>query len=239
MSAGPEAPPRGLAVTVRGLAHTYAGAVESSAALRGVDLEVAAGDTVALLGPSGSGKTTLLAIVAGLVRPTRGEVVVGDHRLAELSERQLLRLRRDGVAVLAQGAARNLLPYLTPVQNLRFAMAPSRNRRDPVELLAEVRLADRAQDRTAALSGGEQQRLGVAAALCNSPRLLLVDEPTSQLDSANRDRALDLLLTAAARKGATLIVVTHDPAVALRLHREVRLRDGRIEPRRGAGWSDR
>jgi len=240
VTAGSMAPPRGLAVSVRGLTHSYDDSVGATPALRGIDLDVAAGDTVALLGPSGSGKTTLLTILAGLVRPTEGDVVVGAHRLRELSERRLLDVRRGDLAVLAQGASRNLLPYLTPAENLRFAMGPSGGRRDPVELLAEVALADRAHDRTAALSGGEQQRLGVAVALCGSPRVLLVDEPTSQLDSTNRDRVLELLLTAQARDRMTLITVTHDPAVSERLQREVHLRDGAVVStrRRGSGrWA--
>jgi ABC-type lipoprotein export system ATPase subunit len=209
-------------------------------ALRGVDLTVAQGETVALLGPSGCGKSTLLALLAGLLRPSAGRVAVAGRDIGKLSERELLGLRRTDVGVLLQNAGRNLLPYASALDNLTFAQrGTGRGRRARrsrgTELLDAVGLGDAAGKRVHALSGGEQQRLGVAVSLVNGPAVVLADEPTSQLDSASAAHVVRLLRLARDRWGTTVVVVTHDPAIGAAMDRTVSMRDGRVgaEGRRG------
>ena len=202
-------------------------------ALRNVDLDLPAGARTCLLGPSGSGKSTLINLLAGLLRPTAGRLRVGDHDLTGLSERAMVGYRAHGVGTLVQGAPRNLLPYLTAEQNVAFARlgVPRRRRRTlrtPRELLTLVDVGDTAQRRVAALSGGEQQRVALAVALAGEPGLLLADEPTSQVGAAHRDDVVDALLRVNSAVGATLVVVTHDVAVARRVGSTVTIRDGRV-----------
>jgi ABC-type lipoprotein export system ATPase subunit len=220
-------------VGCRGVGHIYAGSLDDTTALHDVDFDIEPGSIVALTGPSGSGKSTLLYAIAGLLRPTHGEIHVGPHEVTAMNERALLAMRRRDVAVLAQGNSANLLPYLSPIANLRFAHDAGHRRAafDARALLADMALSDRANATLRTMSGGEQQRLAVAAALATEPRVLLVDEPTSQLDTANRDRVVDLLVEANERLGVTVIVVTHDAAVAERVHVEVQLRDGIVTGR--------
>jgi ABC-type lipoprotein export system ATPase subunit len=212
---------------------TYSVEGEDVHALAGVHLAGDAGERIALFGPSGSGKSTLLAILAGLRRPSSGSVWVGDAEVNRLSERQLLRLRSGEVGVVAQNPSRTLLPYGTVEDNILFAQrAVDRDRRRglpaPADLLADLGLAALAGQRVGALSGGEQQRVSVAVALACAPRLLLADEPTSQLDGHSRDRVVDLLVQAGRASGATEVVVTHDPAVADACDRRVTLSEGRV-----------
>jgi ABC-type lipoprotein export system ATPase subunit len=218
----------GLPVGCSGVGHVYAGSLDETPALHDVSVEVEAGRVVALTGPSGSGKSTLLYAFAGLLRPTYGEIRIGPHDVTTMTERRLLAMRRTDVAVVAQGTSANLLPYLTPTENLRFAHDAGHRGRTPdtQAMLAEVGLQERSDARIQTLSGGEQQRLAVAAALATRPRVLLVDEPTSQLDTANRDRVVNLLLEANQQSGVTIVIVTHDPGVAQHAHLEVHLRDG-------------
>jgi ABC-type lipoprotein export system ATPase subunit len=202
-------------------------------ALRSVDLDLPAGARTCLLGPSGSGKSTLINLLAGLLRPTAGRLRVGEHELATLSERALVGYRAGGVGTLVQGAARNLLPYLTAEQNVAFARlgVPRRRRRamrTPRELLALVDAEHLADRQVAALSGGEQQRTALAVSLAGEPGLLLADEPTSQVGAAHRDDVVDALLRVNQALGATLVVVTHDAAVARRVGSAVTIRDGRV-----------
>jgi len=202
-------------------------------ALSGVDLTVSGGEAVALLGPSGCGKSTLLALLAGLLKPTAGRVVVAGRDIGKLDERQLLGLRRTDVGVLLQNAGRNLLPYASALENLTFAQRGTGRRRRARRSRAEKLLGTVGLDGTArkpvhALSGGEQQRLGLAVSLVNGPRVLLADEPTSQLDAGNADRVVRLLRDSRDRWGTTVVVVTHDPAVAGALDRTVTMRDGRV-----------
>ena len=202
-------------------------------ALRGVDLEVAGGETVALLGPSGSGKSTLLAMLAGLARPSAGVVEVAGQDLAKLGERALLAFRRAHVGVLLQTPGRNLLPYATVRENLHFAQrgtraGRARQRQRSHDLLAAVGLADQAGRRATQLSGGEQQRLALAVSIANAPAVLLADEPTSQLDHDNAEQVAHLLRRTRDEHGTTVVVVTHDEDVAGRMHRRVRLRSGEV-----------
>jgi putative ABC transport system ATP-binding protein len=223
----------GLQVRCESVTHSYHVEGSDVVALDDVDLEVAAGASLALLGPSGSGKSTLLTLLAGLLRPTGGRVLVGRHDVHGMTERQLLGMRSSDVAVVLQNPGRNLLPYASAVENVLFAQLASRQRRrtparTPLELLERLGLGPVAGTRAGLLSGGEQQRLALAVALANGPGLLLADEPTSQLDVANRDQVVGLFKAANADLGTTLVVVTHDPEVGAVLGRTVSLRDGRI-----------
>jgi len=232
----------GAAVVIDALEMTYVVDGERVAALAGVDLSIEPGDSVALLGPSGSGKSTLLTLLAGLQRPTHGRMLVGEHDVASMSERALLGMRARDVGVVVQGPARNLLAYASAEDNLRFAQrAVPRERRarlpQPAELLERLGLGPVRRSVLGALSGGEQQRLSLAVGLAGAPRLLLADEPTSQLDSASRDAVLELLGSANA-DGTTIVVVSHDPEVAEQMSRTVLMRDGRIGAQgRRTGWS--
>jgi putative ABC transport system ATP-binding protein len=221
-------------VTCRGLVYIYRLEGYDVVALGGVDLDIAPGEAVALLGPSGSGKSTLLSLLAGLIRPAAGRASIDGIDLAKASEAELARMRATTVGVVLQGAERNLLPYLTAEQNVRFAQQGAvahgaANLPAPRDVLSMVGLNIRGQfrRRPGQMSPGERQRLALAVALAHSPGLLLVDEPTSQLDSAARDEIV-LALEAARRYGTTVVVVTHDPEVGARMGRTVTIRDGRV-----------
>jgi ABC-type lipoprotein export system ATPase subunit len=222
----------GAAVTTTGLVHIYRSEGHDVAALSGVDLAVPAGGTVGLLGPSGAGKSTLLAIVAGLLRPSAGRVRVGDREVSTLAGRDLDRFHACEASLVLQGGARNLVPYLTVRENVAFAQAAARRFGaappavdDVVHAVGLDGLADAPPERLAA---GEQQLAALAVAVAPGPSLVLVDEPTSQLDHAARDLVVDTLARINAERGATVLVVTHDPLVAERLPRTVTIRDGRI-----------
>jgi ABC-type lipoprotein export system ATPase subunit len=227
-------PITGIGISCRGLVSIYKLEGYDVVALAGVDLDIEAGEAVALLGPSGSGKSTLLSVLAGLMRPAAGRVTVGEVDLSKANDADLHRMRATDVGVSLQGASRNLLPYLTAEQNVRFAQrgVPSDRRRElpsPREVLSLVGLAARNRSRLTpgTLAPGERQRLALAVALANRPGLLLADEPTSQLDSAARDEVL-VALDAVRRSGTTVVVVTHDPEVGERMGRTVTIRDGRV-----------
>lgn len=226
----------GLAVACENLSHTYEIDGQSVTALDDVNLRVAAGESVALLGPSGSGKSTLLTLLAGLLAPTEGRIYLGADDITAMTQNELLALRGHRVGVVVQNPSRNLLPYGTAEQNIRFAQRASRGSRraelpEPQDLLHRLGLADLGGRRVSQLSGGEQQRLSVALGMATSPGLLLTDEPTSQLDTANRDKVVDLLQRVSAEYGTTLIAVTHDPEVAAALGRTVTIREGHADAR--------
>jgi putative ABC transport system ATP-binding protein len=222
----------GLPVRTERLVHIYHTEGHDVAALSGVDLEVRSGELVGLLGPSGAGKSTLLSLLGGMFRPSAGKIFLGDAELSGLSERDLDDLRATRVSVMLQGAARNLVPYRDPEQNVAFAQHWARRRRTdlpaPREILAAVGLTDHAHQPLGALPGGQLQLAAVAVALAPGPGLLLADEPTSQLDHAARDTVLQALARANRELGTTVLLVTHDPAVAQLLPRTVTIRDGKI-----------
>ncbi len=195
-----------------------------------VDLTVAAGEFVAILGPSGSGKSTLLGLAAGLDRPTSGEVRVDGRPIQDLSEDALARLRRRTIGFVFQSF--QLLPNLTALENVLLPLELA-GQADPLgrarALLAEVGLAEREHHYPVQLSGGEQQRVALARAFAPKPALLFADEPTGNLDGATGERVLGTLAGLRRSTGATLVLVTHDPAVAALADRRVHLRDGRIE----------
>ena len=230
----------GTMVRCDGLVQVYGTPGQEVTALRGVDLTVAEAETVALLGPSGAGKSTLLWLFAGLLRPTAGIVEVCSRRLSDLTPKSAAEMRLRDVGVVMQNPGRNLLPYETAVGNLLIAQAPTRRswaakRRRSVALLDSVGLANLARRPAGRLSGGEQQRLAVAVALANGPRLLLADEPTSQLDHGSAAAVIDLIRTANQDLGTTVVVVTHDQAVGSALGRTVTIRDGRVGTEGHAG----
>lgn len=232
--------PDEAAIRCVGVVHVYGAAGAEVVALRGVDLTLARGETVAVVGASGAGKSTLLWLLAGLIRPTAGHLVVTGRQLAELSTRERADLRARQVGVLLQNPGRNLLPYGTALDNVLFAQRPTRRRpavkRQRSRALLDAVGLDAQRDRPAGgLSGGEQQRLGLAVALANGPTILLADEPTSQLDADSASTVVDLLEAARRDLGTTILMVTHDEAVAARMDRAVTIRDGRIGSEARAG----
>ncbi|HEY6275229.1 MAG TPA: ABC transporter ATP-binding protein [Streptosporangiaceae bacterium] len=201
-------------------------------ALQGLDLLVAAGELTALVGASGSGKSTLMNILAGLDAPTAGTVRVAGRDLGAMSARDRLTYRRREVGFVWQQASRNLLPYLTARQNVLMPMRFSRmgrraGARRAAELLGTLGVAHCADRVPERMSGGEQQRAAIAVALANQPRLLLADEPTGELDTATAADVFAALQTANGELGATVLVVTHDPAVSTQVRRTIAIRDGR------------
>jgi ABC-type lipoprotein export system ATPase subunit len=201
-------------------------------ALQGLDLEIAAGEMMALVGPSGSGKSTLMNILGGLDVPTAGRVFVGDYNLLEMRRRQQVLYRRQMVGFVWQQTARNLLPYLTARENVELPMAlnhlPAREQHERAgQLLDTVGLGDRLNHLPDRLSGGEQQRVAIAVAMANRPALLLADEPTGEVDSEAAATIFEALRALNAETGVTVVIVTHDYAVASRVDRVVGFRDGR------------
>ena len=233
----------GLRVTTRGLVHIYRAEGHDVAALSGVDLTVHPGEVVGLLGPSGAGKSTLLTLFGGLMRPSAGRVLVGDHELSTMSESELDAFRAAEVGLVLQGAARNLLPYLTARQNVEFAQQSARKAGRDVppqgEVLELVGLGHAATEPLDSLPPGQLQLAALAVALASRPGLLLGDEPTSQLHHTSRDTVLDALHRVNQEWGTTIVVVTHDPEVAARLPRTVTIRDGRVggEGRAGEAYA--
>jgi putative ABC transport system ATP-binding protein len=197
--------------------------------LRNIDLDVATGESVALLGPSGSGKSSLMAVLAGLERPTGGNVRVDGVDMAALDEDGLARARRGRIGIVLQ--AFHLLPTMTALENVAVPLELAGERdafdRARVELVG-VGLGDRTDHYPAQLSGGEQQRVAIARALVTGPALLFADEPTGNLDRSTGAAIMNLLFARRAAAGATLFVITHDAELAARCGRIIELADGRI-----------
>jgi putative ABC transport system ATP-binding protein len=203
-----------------------AGAVD---VLTDVSLDVPPGQFLAVAGPSGSGKSTLLGLVAGLDRPTSGRISVAGVEVTSLGDDALARFRRDTIGYVFQSY--HLIPTLTAIENVAvpLELAGDSDAFTRAEaLLGEVGLGDRARHYPVQLSGGEQQRVAVARAVCRQPRLLLADEPTGNLDSATGKQIIELLVALNRNLGSTLVLVTHDPALAAHADRVITLRDGRI-----------
>jgi putative ABC transport system ATP-binding protein len=214
----------------RGLAKAYDTGGAKVEALRGVDLTIERGEFVAIMGPSGCGKSTLLNLLAGLDRPTAGEVWLDGERIDRLSETELARLRRSKIGFVFQFF--NLVPMLSVVENVELPLLlVGRRRRDARrsanELLSDLGVADKHGAAPVLLSGGQQQRVALARALANTPAIVLGDEPTGNLDSAATREVLGLL-RAARNRGQTLLIVTHDARVAAAADRIVSVRDGLV-----------
>ena len=216
-------------VRVAGLHLTLPGSAGVVNILNGVDLAVCHGEAIGLVGPSGSGKTSLLMVLAGLERATSGVVEVAGQELGRLDEDALARFRRGRIGIVFQ--AFHLIPSMTALENVAVPLELA-GRRDAFavaeESLRAVRLGHRLRHLPGELSGGEQQRVALARAFAPSPALLLADEPTGNLDRATGAMVMDLLFDLRARAGTTLFLVTHDPALAARCGRELRMTDGRL-----------
>ena len=200
-------------------------------AVQDMDLEIAAGEFVALVGPSGSGKSTLLNLLGGLDRPTSGRLWVADAELDAMSRRALAELRLRKIGFVFQEY--NLIPVLSAIENVEYVMllqgVPDAERRDrALAILNEVGLAGLEDRRPGELSGGQQQRVAVARAIVSEPALVLADEPTANLDSATGAALMDLMRQLNEKKGVTFVFATHDTMVMERARRLVRLKDGRI-----------
>jgi putative ABC transport system ATP-binding protein len=219
----------GTMIRVRALSMRLSSGGREVNVLTDVSLDVPAGQFLAIAGPSGSGKSTLLGLIAGLDQPTAGRIEVAGVEITGLDEDGLARFRRDRIGYVFQSF--HLLPTLTAAENVAVPLelagetdAAAR----AAALLAEVGLAERAHHYPVQLSGGEQQRVAVARAMARRPALLLADEPTGNLDSATGKQIIELLVGMNRRLGATLVLVTHDTALAAHADRVVTLRDGRI-----------
>ncbi len=197
--------------------------------LRGLNLSVAAGETIGIVGPSGSGKSTMMMVIAGLERPSSGAVRVAGHDLPGMSEDALALFRRRSVGIVFQ--AFHLVPTMTAIENvavpLEFARVEDAFEKAKASL-ETVGLGDRLAHYPSQLSGGEQQRVAIARAFATEPDLLLADEPTGNLDGETGEQVINVLFDLAAHNGTTLLLITHDPAIARRCSRVVQLRDGRI-----------
>src|SRR5678815_2566509 len=198
-----------------------------------MDITVAEGEMLGIVGASGSGKSTLLNVLGGLDRPTGGRALVGKQELGQLSPTALDRFRRRTVGFVWQQAARNLLSYLTALENIELPLTLSgqvgkSTRQRALELLELVDLRERKDHRLEELSGGEQQRVAIAIALANRPRLLLADEPTGELDTATAQTIYDLLRHLNRQLGLTMVIVSHDPGIARHVDRVVAVRDGKL-----------
>ena len=201
-------------------------------ALQGLDLLVTEGEMIAIVGASGSGKSTLLGVLSGLDVPTAGRARVAEWDLLRMSAADRLAYRRNVVGFVWQQTARNLLPYLSAIENVELPMVFSGVRsaeraRRSAELLDALGMGPRAHHRPSELSGGEQQRVAIAVALANRPKVLFADEPTGELDEATGDDVFAALRSANTDLGATVVIVTHDAAVSGQVQRTVAIRDGR------------
>lgn len=221
-------------VQAEGLVKIYKTKETEVLALQGLDLTIEQGELTALIGNSGSGKSTFLNMIGGLDRPSAGSLIVGDKHLSTITEKELVRYKRDTVGFVWQNNARNLLPYLSVLENIMLPMflsSSKKKKEKALELLEMVGLANKKHRRLNTLSGGEQQRVAIAIALANSPKLLLADEPTGSVDSKTANYIFDVF-TELNRNGQTILIVTHDLALSKKVKRVVAIRDGKISSER-------
>ena len=199
-------------------------------ALQGLDMRVEQGELMAIIGNSGSGKSTFLNMIGGLDRPSAGKLIVDGKDLFKLNERQLVDYKRNTVGFVWQNNARNLVPYLTAVQNIQLPMifGSERKRKEKaLELLELVGMSHRKNSKLSQLSGGEQQRIAIAIALANSPKILLADEPTGSVDAKTGNYILDVFRELNQNMGLTVVIVTHDRQLSKKVNRVVSIRDGK------------
>ena len=224
-----ETPPAAPAVSATDLTRRFGEGDTAVDALRGVSLEVQHGQLTAVMGPSGSGKSTLMHILAGLDRPTSGEVTIAGTKLSPLNDTELTKLRREHIGFVFQFF--NLLPMLNAEENVVLPLSIAGTKTDRKwleELLADVGLSDRRSHRPSELSGGQQQRVAIARALVSRPTVLFADEPTGNLDSTTSGEILELLRASVKSRGQTTVMVTHDPRAATIADRILFLADGLI-----------
>ena len=199
-------------------------------ALQGLDLDVKRGELMAIVGNSGSGKSTLLNMLGGLDKPSAGSLTVDGKNLLKFTDKDYMEYKRDTVGFVWQNNARNLVPYLTAVQNVELPMllkGKKQRRKRALELLEKVGLSHRVNSRLDQMSGGEQQRVAIAIALANDPKLLLADEPTGSVDTKTSNMILDIFKALNESEGLTIVIVTHDVKLSKRIDRVVAIRDGR------------
>lgn len=198
-------------------------------ALQGLDLQIEKGEMMGIIGSSGSGKSTLLNMLGGLDRPTAGKLIVDGKNLLRLSDRELVKYKLETVGFVWQNNARNLIPYLSAVENVEMPMLlkGSHKRSRAKELLEMVGLGNRLKSKLGSLSGGEQQRVAIAIALANQPSLILADEPTGSVDGKAADMILDVLHHLNRELGVTIVIVTHDTQLKRKMDRIVAIRDGK------------
>ncbi len=199
-------------------------------ALQGLDLDVERGELMAIVGNSGSGKSTLLNMLGGLDRPSAGSLTVDGKNLLKFSDKDYMDYKRNTVGFVWQNNARNLIPYLTAVQNVEMPMilkGKKQRRQRALELLEKVGLSNRRNSRLDQMSGGEQQRVAIAIALANQPKLLLADEPTGSVDTKTSNVILDIFKELNRTEQITVVIVTHDVKLARHIDRVVAIRDGR------------
>lgn len=217
-------------IQTQNIRKTYTGVVPVHA-VKGVDLQIEAGEFTAIVGPSGSGKTTLLNIIGGLDKPTAGTIVVGGEQIDQLSNNQLIDFRLNKIGFVFQ--AYNLIPVLTAQENVEFIMLLQKRGKEEresraKELLTAVGLGDKLRNRPNQLSGGQQQRVAVARALASKPTFVLADEPTANLDSESTANLLDIMASLNQQEGMTFVFSTHDQRVIDRARRVITLEDGLI-----------
>ena len=203
-------------------------------ALQGLDLTVETGELTALIGNSGSGKSTFLNMIGGLDRPSAGSLIVGGKNLFTMTDKELVIYKRDTVGFVWQNNARNLLPYLPVLENIMLPMHLSdvkKKKEKALELLEMVGLSHKRHSRLNMMSGGEQQRVAIAIALANSPKLLLADEPTGSVDAKTANYIFDVF-TELNRNGQTILIVTHDTTLSKKVKRVIAIRDGKISSER-------
>jgi putative ABC transport system ATP-binding protein len=232
MSAQPMGAPRGVdLVRLNGVTRTYRRGAEDVQVLRGLDLDIPRGDFVALMGPSGSGKSTLLNLLGGIDRPNAGTIRFGEAHLESMSDGQLAAWRSRNVGFIFQ--MYHLLPMLTAVKNVELpllltGLSSGERRKRATAALSLVGLADRLHHKPGELSGGQEQRVGIARAIVTDPGILLADEPTGDLDSESAAEILELLGRLNAEHGKTILMVTHDPRAASCAKRTLYMEDGRV-----------
>ncbi len=199
-------------------------------ALQGLEINIAEGELMAIVGNSGSGKSTFLNMIGGLDRPSAGRLIVDGKDLFKMNEKQLVEYKRNTVGFVWQNNARNLIPYLTAVQNVELPMvfgSPKQRNQRATELLELVGMGHKKNHRLSQLSGGEQQRIAIAIALANHPKILLADEPTGAVDVATANYILDVFRELNKKLGLTIVIVTHDRMLAKKVNRVVAIRDGK------------
>ena len=217
-----------------GLVKIYKSKQTEVLALQGLDLKVEEGELTAIIGNSGSGKSTFLNMIGGLDRPSAGSLHVGGKNLFTMTEKELVLYKRDTVGFVWQNNGRNLLPYLSALENVMLPMSISSTRKrhtKALELLEQVGMSHKKHSRMNMLSGGEQQRIAIAIALANSPKLLLADEPTGSVDVNTANYIFDVF-TELNKGGQTILIVTHDVALSKKVKRVVAIRDGKISSER-------
>lgn len=217
-----------------GLVKIYKSKQTEVLALQGLDLTVEKGELTALIGNSGSGKSTFLNMIGGLDRPSAGSLLVDGKNLFTMGERELVCYKRDTVGFVWQNNARNLLPYLSALENIMLPMHISgqkKKKEKALELLEQVGMTAKRNNRLNTMSGGEQQRIAIAIALANNPKLLLADEPTGSVDTKTADIFFDIFRELN-RNGQTTLIVTHDIALSKKVRRVVAIRDGKISSER-------